>query len=1067
MQSDVERNLRELQERNRLRREEERRKVSDEERRKRELERGFVTHFSGANQNRQHGSIYPAVSSASNSFAASASMVPSNSSMGPSGSRRRRRTSLHGSVQNERAPLSSLNKSTGHIGSQHGDHRRRANTTFGNVGSQIAAQKNRRQWGRVVEPEFLKPASLPSTRLKKQASSHSDKVSPQSKENSLSMNSSGFLHSSPKGISVNKMHSRRASGSRALLGKHSDDDRGVSHRSLIIQSSNIDNEDHENNHDQKDETEEDYLDDFEIACDTDDNSHEDEDVQSVPEILEILESPQLSNDNDDEVSLLSKSMSLSMSMSRSMNLGLSRLSSWGRSVRQANGDTSTSKSRSENFKAKPNDPNRSPAESIPALSPNIDDLEAGRHIYQSPTRRASKESSGSSRSLIKGTDRSMPDVPVTARRSSRESRTLGASRSKNQRDSVESAASHEQSSLRSKSFVYYESSSSASPLCVGGNKSGRQYLSTSLAAISSEEVEQYILEGQSLEERVQKSLRTKKGYRKETDTGSKKGNEFNNNEEDGDYGVILSPLEDSVHAETTASASPLSRSFVRDEPVKVRSSPIYNRSNNPLSSSSASISQLLDSSLSVSGDERWERALGIVKSSERAVNRSQSAADGIRKLSQSMCVDRPVCTRSAGSLKLREKHVRVAPRGRRLRFNFTDTWGDIYYMGLTGLALLVRNREGKLVEKYPLRKRMKAFPPDINVNGHSGDPRTLDKVIDGWNNTSNEHHMWLIEFNPNEDHVMEIDLGTRHFALAGIRVWNYNKNVEDTRRGVRTAHVTLDGMRLSPSQGLTIRRATGTDEVEFGQTILFEMDADPSTSATCHGDGYMSNVSEEQKEPSSDTSDKTEPRIWQGGDAFKDAPRPPREVSVGSRGAALLHGSLQQDWEVPLLPSGYSLRFDFLDSHGDPTWVGLDKLEIIDARGKPLNMKGYGGRLLVPSKGELDPNWRKPWSTRLTPPDAARPARLYALFDRRITLGALIFWNQSICPGRGVSEVVVYLDNLIIFHGELRSARDAPSQSVVFTSQSSVLRHATEESRVPYCGEKEQSVVFIDNNRSV
>jgi hypothetical protein len=46
-----------------------------------------------------------------------------------------------------------------------------------------------------------------------------------------------------------------------------------------------------------------------------------------------------------------------------------------------------------------------------------------------------------------------------------------------------------------------------------------------------------------------------------------------------------------------------------------------------------------------------------------------------------------------------------------------------------------------------------------SIPGHGSDYRTLDKLFDGFNNTDDDHHMWLIPFNQGEKHTITVDLG--------------------------------------------------------------------------------------------------------------------------------------------------------------------------------------------------------------------------------------------------------------------------------------------------------------------
>lgn len=64
------------------------------------------------------------------------------------------------------------------------------------------------------------------------------------------------------------------------------------------------------------------------------------------------------------------------------------------------------------------------------------------------------------------------------------------------------------------------------------------------------------------------------------------------------------------------------------------------------------------------------------------------------------------------------------------------------------------------------------------------------------NITTNDHHvssfkscylnsqMWLIPFTAGSDHLLTISF-TQPTALSGIKIYNYNKSLEDTARGVR------------------------------------------------------------------------------------------------------------------------------------------------------------------------------------------------------------------------------------------------------------------------------------------
>lgn len=69
-------------------------------------------------------------------------------------------------------------------------------------------------------------------------------------------------------------------------------------------------------------------------------------------------------------------------------------------------------------------------------------------------------------------------------------------------------------------------------------------------------------------------------------------------------------------------------------------------------------------------------------------------------------------------------------------------------------------------------------------------------------------NMWLIPFNPGEDHKINIDLG-RMINIKAIRFYNYNKSPEDSLRGVKLLTIQIDGKYVTSDKGMTIRKAPG------------------------------------------------------------------------------------------------------------------------------------------------------------------------------------------------------------------------------------------------------------------
>jgi hypothetical protein len=123
----------------------------------------------------------------------------------------------------------------------------------------------------------------------------------------------------------------------------------------------------------------------------------------------------------------------------------------------------------------------------------------------------------------------------------------------------------------------------------------------------------------------------------------------------------------------------------------------------------------------------------------------------------------------------------VGVKGRLIELIIRESWGDMFYVGLNGIE--IRDVNDNII---PVDiKKMEANPRDMNsIPGHGQDHRTLDKLVNGINNTVSDFNMWLIPFNLGEDHIIKIDLG-KQVQIGSIKFYNYNKSLEDSLRGVK------------------------------------------------------------------------------------------------------------------------------------------------------------------------------------------------------------------------------------------------------------------------------------------
>lgn len=120
-------------------------------------------------------------------------------------------------------------------------------------------------------------------------------------------------------------------------------------------------------------------------------------------------------------------------------------------------------------------------------------------------------------------------------------------------------------------------------------------------------------------------------------------------------------------------------------------------------------------------------------------------------------------------------------RASKIKLNLLDTWGDPYYIGLTGVELFDNNGDVVPIDCTMLD----SDPKDVReLPGHEDDLRTIDKLINTKNVTTDDQNMWLAPFTSGENHYVTINLPSAK-ELCGIRIWNYNKSLDDTYRGVK------------------------------------------------------------------------------------------------------------------------------------------------------------------------------------------------------------------------------------------------------------------------------------------
>ncbi|EGI70392.1 Uncharacterized protein G5I_00765 [Acromyrmex echinatior] len=171
---------------------------------------------------------------------------------------------------------------------------------------------------------------------------------------------------------------------------------------------------------------------------------------------------------------------------------------------------------------------------------------------------------------------------------------------------------------------------------------------------------------------------------------------------------------------------------------------------------------------------------------------------------------------------------------------------------------------------------------------------------------------------------------------------------------------------------------------------------------------------------------------------------------------------LYRNFIIPELPSGDSLVIDIISTWGDKHYVGLNGIEIFSNTGEPARIKEIRAHTTSVNQS---PNNDHPYTinnlinginrTRddanlwLTPYSNGDHHYVYMIFEFTITIAMIRIWNYNksrIHSFRGAKDVIIKLNDIIIFYGEIAKASgddmgslDSFGDTILFTTDENIL----------------------------